>query len=301
MSYNRYQAELLPLIAGPMVNAINWLMENGLIKQQSICNECRMPRKKVPSKRTTDGTAWRCMSRGCRLYKNYTSIREGSFFHNLTIDLRSCISIIWKWGLNCTQEHVLNEVAVAPSSVKKIYAKLRACCKKYFERNPVRLGGDGVICQIDESLFRHKPKNHRGRAAEFELWVFGMIECVGPLSKVFLTIVPNRSSDTLLPIIHEISREGTIIVSDKWAGYRRLQETGIHHLTVNHSLHFVDPITGIHTQNIESYWSKLKLRVKTMKGVRGSVLKDFLIEWMWRDNIHDENFDNLIELIKIYI
>jgi hypothetical protein len=114
------------------------------------------------------------------------------------------------------------------------------------------LGGDGVICQIDKSLFRHKTKNHRERAAELELWVFGMIECVGPRSKVFITVVPNRSAATLLPIIHGISREGTIIVSDEWAGYRRLEETGIYHLTVNHSLHFVDPITGIHTQNIES-------------------------------------------------
>jgi hypothetical protein len=76
-----------------------------------------------------------------------------------------------------------------------------------------------------------------------------------------------------------------------------LEETGINHLTVNHSLHFVDPITGIHTQNIESYWSKLKLRVKAMKGVRGSVLEDFLNEWMWIDNIHNDDFNNLIELI----
>jgi hypothetical protein len=28
--------------------------------------------------------------------------------------------------------------------------------------NPLILGGSGILCQIDESLFRHKPKNHRG-------------------------------------------------------------------------------------------------------------------------------------------
>jgi hypothetical protein len=52
---------------------------------------------------------------------------------------------------------------------------------------------------------------------------------------------------------------------------------------VNHSIYFVDPTNGNHTQNIESYWGKVKLRVKKMKGVLGDKIPSYLNDWMWRD------------------
>ena len=40
------------------------------------------------------------------------------------------------------------------------------------------------------------------------------------------------------------------------------------HRTVNHSVEFVDSVTGVHTQNIESYWNRVKMKLKRMKGCR---------------------------------
>ena len=55
------------------------------------------------------------------------------------------------------------------------------------------------------------------------------------------------------------------------------------HGTVIHSLHFVDPTTGIHTQNIESYWERVKTKIKRMKGCHAHQIPSYLDEFMWRE------------------
>ena len=78
--------------------------------------------------------------------------------------------------------------------------------------------------QIDESLFRHKPKNHRGRATSREVWVFGLCDTSHSPALGVMCIVPNRSAQTLLPIIQQHVRTGSVIHSDEWAAYRRVKQ-----------------------------------------------------------------------------
>ena len=117
------------------------------------------------------------------------------------------------------------------------------------------LGGPGVTVQIDERLFHHKPKYHRGRPAAQEVWVFGMLDTSQSPALVVMMTVPDRSVQTLLPIMQRHLRNGTIVHSDQWRAYNRVQQlpSVAQHGTANYSLSFVDPTTGVHTQNIESY------------------------------------------------
>ena len=72
--------------------------------------------------------------------------------------------------------------------------------------------------------------------------------------------------------------------TDDWAAYRRvntLPNVAAHRVVV-HARHFVDPRTGVHTQEVESSWSSLKLGQKRRKGLRKEDLQVYLDERMWR-------------------
>ena len=50
------------------------------------------------------------------------------------------------------------------------------------------------------------------------------------------------------------------------------------HNVVNNSLNFVDPVTGVHTQHVESYWNRVKTKLKQMKGCHAGQLPSYLDE-----------------------
>ena len=87
-------------------------------------------------------------------------------------------------------------------------------------------------------------------------WVFGGIERES--KKCFFVTVEDCSQRTLLQIIKDNIKPGTTIISDYWKAYDCLNKEGFEHLKVNHSLNFVDPDSGAHTNTIESTWRALK-------------------------------------------
>jgi hypothetical protein len=118
-----------------------------------------------------------------------------------------------------------------------------------------KLGGPGNTVEIDESCFGRR-KYHRERFRN-TMWVFGGVERES--GRTFLIPLPDRSADTLLNIIHTWIEPGTTIISDYWGAYRRLGDDGYRHETVNHSLCFVDPWTGAHTNTMEATWRHVKV------------------------------------------
>ena len=101
----------------------------------------------------------------------------------------------------------------------------------------------------------------------------------------YMEVVQRRDAATLLPIIQAHTAPGTIIHSDEWRSYRRVASlpSVAAHATVNHSLNFVDPATGVHTQNVESYWGRVKRKIKHMKGCHATEMSSYLDEFMWRE------------------
>ena len=98
----------------------------------------------------------------------------------------------------------------------------------------------------------------------------------------YMQIVPSHDAATLLPIIRAHIAPDTTVHSDGWAAYRRIQRIPtLNHQVVNHSLHFVDPTTSVHTQHVESYWNRVKGKLKCMRGCHAEQLLSYLDEFMW--------------------
>ncbi|GFY19818.1 mitotic-spindle organizing protein 2A [Trichonephila clavipes] len=75
---------------------------------------------------------------------------------------------------------------------------------------------------------------------------------------------------------------GTTIISDCWASYNCLKDEGFQHLKVNHSLTFVCPVTGAHTNSIEGSWSGIKRFLGNTTHRTEDMFDSYLHEFMWR-------------------
>ena len=90
-----------------------------------------------------------------------------------------------------------------------------------------------------------------------------------------------------------------------WAAYNRVGQLPnvAGHSTVNHSVEFIDRQTGVHTNHIESYWNRVKIKFKRMKGCHQSHLPGYLDEFMWRERYgrnSDDSLDNILRDIALW-
>ena len=97
---------------------------------------------------------------------------------------------------------------------------------------------------------------------------------------MLLSHVDRQDSATLLPIISNVVAAGSIVHSDEWSAIQ--SQLGLTHRTVNHSIEFVTP-SGVHTNNVESYWNRAKMKIKVMRGCTKEQLSSYLDEFMWKE------------------
>ena len=150
----------------------------------------------------------------------------------------------------------------------------RDICAEYFINHPQVIRGPGHVVEIDESCFE-KRKFNRGRILRQQQWVLGGVDI--QTRQCSLVCVDRRNVPTLISIIQQYILPGTTIRSDEWAAYSALRnDPNYIHRTVNHSVHFLDPTTGRHIQNIENTWMRAKMKQKKQCGVHRSLFDSYL-------------------------
>ena len=171
---------------------------------------------------------------------------------------------------------------------------LRDICAEHFIAHLIALGVPGATVEIDESLF-----------CDEKTIVVGYF-----LRRSYLEVMKFKPSvdfslqfnDVMLRhcclFSNNICSPGTTVCSDLWRAYNTVGNIGYQHLTVNHSIHYVDPNTGVHINNFENIWRRAKRRNKRECGTHRHLLDTYLIEYMWRLEFGNDPFENILSHIR---
>jgi transposase-like protein len=179
------------------------------------------------------GNRYKCKNTG-----KYFNVRTGTIFDNTKIPLQKWFLALYvfsshKKGISSHQ--LARDISVTQKSAWFLLHRLR-----YAFDHPNFKQTIGNIVEIDEcgigadSYFKHankKTKNEEGSTISNKASVIGMRERGGNVKAM---VIPDRTKETLLPIIHENVEAGTIIMTDELLAYQAL-DNYFEHYTVNHS------------------------------------------------------------------
>ena len=267
------------------ITAFNFATENSMLYQNMMCGECNCQMSLIHDSTQKWNHVWRCSS--CH---KKCSILYGSIFTYAKLPCNKVLYILYCWVHNYHCKDAAHEVKVNKNTVSFYYNAFRNACINYLTCMPKRkIGGPNCTVEIDETLMCHR-KYNMGRML-LDIWIFGGI--CGETGEVFARVVENRKGITLWDLILENIEPGTKIISDSWKGYEIIDNQPRSHLYlheyVNHSVNFVDPITGVHTQHVERLWRELKRINKKYEGIPRNMIAEHLAEFIFRRNEIQQN------------
>ena len=284
--------------------ALDFLFDNGILTRlhNITCPSCGRVgmRWKTPDKKVIRCPNNRCNHNGKKNSRFQQSIYHQTFFAGTKLSPRAILHISLLWLNRISVSVATSLYGYSSETVSDFYSYLRELTTLHYENLPLAqqwIGGPGEIVEIDESKFA-KRKYNRGHKVGDKSWVFGGI-CRSN-KEFFAVVVLDRKEETLLDYIKQYIAPGTMIFSDGWKAYhniRRIEGFNYSHEVVNHSENFVDPVTGTHTNTIESKWGGLK-RVIPKNARRKERLGPYLTSEMWRKKHINDLWGGLIQAWK---
>lgn len=276
---------------------IKYLMENNFILKELNCSICNNLMNLTKYKRNIDKYAWRCMTKDCKNFSKYFSIRLKSFFEGFNISIVYILRVIIKYSCRVQRFSINNSLDLSEKTIRNIINNLISKIPfMTFENN--KLGGPNIVVQIDETMLNYKCKSHRGRSPNNKTDAICIIEFSDKIERVFACVIPNKKSETMIPIITQNVANGSKIWTDEHRSYQILRDYNYIHQTVCHKYQFITD-EGINTQAVESFNNIIKCEIKKRKGILTLKREDFLREIVFLYNHKNNLLFETLNLIKI--
>jgi hypothetical protein len=256
--------------------------------------------------------------RCCKNRDHVWSPFRGTAFTNCRKPANVILELIYCWSNRETQARVSRRMHLSRHTVRQYYKMFREVCMadELVLSSSLKLGGPGIIVEMDESKFG-KRKYNRGHRVDGN-WVWGCVERIVDRNtgkctagKSVMVVVPRRNIETLMPLILRFILPGTYIISDMYSSYYWIRNYSsprtvltdaeyrsyfgylndsrpnpfrdhyYKHDMVNHSQTYKDPVTGAHTNTIEGQWRCVKDKIPNRVYSDRRILQEYLYEHAW--------------------
>jgi hypothetical protein len=114
-----------------------------------------------------------------------------------------------------------------------------------------------------------------------------------------MLLVPRRTKEILIRIMHEYVYSYSIIYSDYWKAYATLSNYYLTHKTVYHSKEFVNKSNGVHTNTIEGNWSGIRRNI-SFRNRTDKLVRIYLLRFMLHRNNNQTKLKDLTILFLVH-
>lgn len=275
-----------------------YLFENGVSYNTLPCPGCGQNMRP-----NINRWKFRCPSKTCH---RETTMNKYTFFEASRLSANRVLYLAHIWLNGGTVKTAQGLTRSSQKTVVAFFKHFRTLVSSSLKEDAQVIGGPGVIVEVDETKLG-KRKYNRGHRVD-GVWVVAGVERTGN-RKVFLIAVENRNSQTLTEIIRKYVAPGSVVHTDLWRGYSRLNaDTGLEHKTVNHSKQFVNIteeesidnwvlVDKIHTNYIEGTNAAIKRQIPIRSRVHRGI-EDHLLEFVWRRKNAAHLWTSFIEALR---
>lgn len=142
-------------------------------------------------------------------------------------------------------------------------------------------GQPAIVAELGRAGRRRRLKGKRGRGtlAGEKPPVLGLLQRSG---EVVIRMLPNVQQVTIQPLLTETIESGSLLYTDEYDIYHRLEQWGYAHKSVNHSAGEYardedgDGFHEVHVNTLEGFWSLLRSWLRPHRGISQEKLPWYL-------------------------
>jgi transposase len=213
----------------------------------------------------------------CNRCGSHTHPMSGTIFERSRTPLKQWFYAIFlmsatRCGISAKQ--LQRELGVTYKTAWRMFHQVRLL----MQSTPHTMSGE---VEVDECYIGGPKPGKRGRGAAGKTPVFGLVQRQGDVDAMAM---PDLKASTLYPVIKERVLPDSVVYTDEYNIYDRLESHGYSHKRVHHSAK-IWVLGDAHTNTIEGFWSLLKRGINGVyHAVSQKYLQSYIDEYAFRYN-----------------